>query len=178
LAEIFPQWASKLPKVNLSEEPYQVANSLHAIHHGGLFGTGLGNGILKLGFLSEVHTDFVLAGMAEEIGIVGVTAIVMVLAFIIFRLLKIAGRIEIPVSPEDDEETRNKKTALRNSYYLFCTGLAMVIGFAFLINALGISGVIPLKGIAVPFLSYGGSQVVALCIGVGMALSMSKYANM
>ncbi|WP_201351847.1 FtsW/RodA/SpoVE family cell cycle protein [Hydrogenimonas urashimensis] len=160
VAKLFPQWAHAVPKVNLVEEPYQVSNSLHAIHHGGLFGVGLGNGVLKLGFLSEVHTDFVLAGMAEEIGVVGVGAVVMLLLFIIFRLLRIAGRVPNTI------------------YYLYCSGLAMIIGFAFLINALGISGVIPLKGIAVPFLSYGGSQVVALSIGIGLALSMSKEANL
>ena len=110
--------------------------------------------------MSEVHTDFVLAGMAEEIGIVGVGAVVVLMMFVIFRLLKIAGRSEEPV------------------YYLYCVGLAMIIGFAFLINALGISGVIPLKGIAVPFLSYGGSQVLALSVGVGLALSMSKRARL
>ena len=162
IAEAFPQLAAKVPKVNLAEEPYQVANSLHAIHHGGLFGVGLGNGVLKLGFLSEVHTDFVLAGMAEEIGVVGVAAVTGLLLFVVFRLLKIAGRM-----PE--------RYAM---YYLFCTGLALIIATSFLINALGISGVIPLKGIAVPFLSYGGSQVVALSIGIAMALSMSKKAKM
>ncbi len=160
LARLFPQWAAKVPKVDLTEEPYQVSNSLHAIHHGGLFGTGLGNGVLKLGFLSEVHTDFVLAGMVEEIGVVGVTVVVLLMMFVIFRLLKIAGRSDEPV------------------YYLYCVGMAMIIGFAFLINALGISGVIPLKGIAVPFLSYGGSQVLALSIGIGLALSMSKRARL
>ncbi|SFP28384.1 FtsW/RodA/SpoVE family cell cycle protein [Hydrogenimonas thermophila] len=160
IAKIFPQWASAVPKVNLAEEPYQISNSLHAIHNGGLFGVGLGNGVLKLGFLSEVHTDFVLAGMAEEIGVLGVAAVVMLLMVVIFRLLKIAGRSD------------------NNVNYLYCAGLAMIIGFAFLINALGISGVIPLKGIAVPFLSYGGSQIVAMSIGVGLALSMSKKVKM
>jgi cell division protein FtsW len=160
IAKLFPQWAASVPKVNLAEEPYQVSNSLHAIHHGGLFGTGLGNGILKLGFLSEVHTDFVLAGMAEEIGIAGVAAVVSLLMFVIFRLLKIAGRSD------------------NDAYYIYCSGLAMVIGFSFFINALGISGIIPLKGIAVPFLSYGGSQILALCIGMGLALSMSKKSKL
>jgi len=160
IAKVFPQWAHAVPKVNLAEEPYQISNSLHAIHNGGLFGVGLGNGVLKLGFLSEVHTDFVLAGMAEEIGVFGVSAVVTLLMVVIFRLLKIAGRSDNYV------------------YYLYCAGFAMIIGFAFLINALGISGVIPLKGIAVPFLSYGGSQIVAMSIGVGLALSMSKKVRM
>jgi cell division protein FtsW len=120
---------------------------------------GLGNGVLKLGFLSEVHTDFVLAGMAEEIGVVGVIAVAFLILFVVFRLLRIAGR------------------AVDHITYLYCAGLAMVILFAFLINGLGISGVIPLKGIAVPFLSYGGSQVVALSIGIGIALSMGKRSK-
>ena len=156
LAKAFPQWAHAVPKVSLAEEPYQVSNSLNAIHHGGLFGVGLGNGTLKLGFLSEVHTDFVLAGMTEEIGVVGVGLVISLLLFVIFRLLRIAGRVDRPL------------------FSLYCAGLAMIIGFALLINALGISGVIPLKGIAVPFLSYGGSQILALSIGIGIALSISK----
>ncbi len=160
IAKLFPQWAAAVPKVSLAEEPYQVSNSLHAIHHGGLFGVGLGDGVLKLGFLSDVHTDFVLAGMAEEIGIVGVGVVVTLLMFVVFRLLRIAGRSE------------------NTAYYIYCSGFAMIIGFSFFINALGISGVIPLKGIAVPFLSYGGSQLLALSIGMGLALSMSKKSKL
>jgi len=154
------EWFLSLDNEANRLETYQISNSLDAIHHGGLFGVGLGNGILKLGFLSEVHTDFVLAGMAEEIGVIGVMIVSAILMYVIFRLLKIAGRSE------------------NASYYLYCSGLAMIIGFSFLMNALGMSGVIPLKGIAVPFLSYGGSQVLALSIGIGLALSMSKQAKL
>lgn len=160
LADIFPQLSKTLGTADPAQEPYQVGHSLNAIAHGGLFGTGLGNGLLKLGFLSDVHTDFVLAGIAEEIGIVGVTVLFLLLYTMVFRLLKIGGRSSNAI------------------YYLYCIGLAMVIGFSLLINALGISGVIPLKGIAVPFLSYGGSQVLALSIGIGLALSISKRASL
>ena len=58
-----PASVADILRVSGAEEPYQIGHSLNAIYHGGFFGVGLGNGTFKLGFLSEVHTDFVLAGM-------------------------------------------------------------------------------------------------------------------
>ena len=139
-----------------AQEPYQIANSLNAIYNGGWWGQGLGNGQFKLGYLSEVHTDFILAGMSEELGFVSLVAVCGVLLFIIFRLLQIASRLEEP------------------AYYLFTVGVALLILFAFVINSYGISGVTPIKGIAVPFLSYGGSQILAGSIAIGMVLMISK----
>jgi cell division protein FtsW len=137
-------------------ETYQISNSLDAIHHGGFLGQGIGNGQYKLGFLSEVHTDFVLAGMMEELGFISIFVVVFTMLFIIFRIFKIAARVENP------------------SYYLFCVGAALLIAFSFLINSFGISGITPIKGIAVPFISYGGSQIVASCISIGLILMISK----
>ena len=59
-------------------------------------------------------------------------------------------------------------------YYLFCVGVALLIAGAFTLNAYGISGITPIKGIAVPFLSYGGSHILAACMGIGMVLMISK----
>jgi len=140
----------------VAKEPYQVSNSLNAINNGGYFGVGLGNGQFKLGYLSDVHTDFILAGIAEEFGFFGLIIVTFTMLFIIFRLFKIAAKLSNPV------------------YYLFCIGVALLIGFAFVMNSFGISGITPVKGIAVPFLSYGGSQILALCIAIGMVLMVSK----
>jgi len=137
-------------------ETYQISNSLDAINHGGFWGQGIGNGQYKLGFLSEVHTDFVLSGMIEELGFVSIFVVVLTMLFIIFRIFKIAARVENPV------------------YYLFCVGVALLLALSFLINSFGISGITPIKGIAVPFLSYGGSQIVASCISIGLILMISK----
>ena len=123
-------------------------------------GTGLANGTFKLGFLSEVHTDFVLAGIAEEFGFLGVLGVTMLFLFILHRIFKIANR------------SRNE------TYYLFSIGIGLVIGFTFLINAFGISGITPIKGISVPFLSYGGSAMIASAVGIGMVLMASKKAKM
>jgi len=137
----------------------QVVESINAIHHGGIFGVGLGNGIFKLGFLSDVHTDFVLAGIAEESGIVGITIIIFLIGYLIFRILKIAYRSE------------------KKEYQLFAVGIASLIAIQFIVNGLGVTSVIPIKGLTVPFLSYGGSSLLSLSIAIGMVLMISKRAK-
>ena len=152
----FPKAVQDMLRITEYAEPYQVSNSLNAIYNGGWLGEGLGEGGLKLGFLGEVHTDFVLAGITEEIGFFGFLFILVLLFFVIFRILRISRRVENQV------------------YHLFSLGIALMISVSFLINSYGISGLIPIKGIAVPFLSYGGSSVLALGIALGMVLSISK----
>ena len=138
----------------------QIQQSLNAIYHGGIFGTGIGNGVFKLGFLSDVHTDFVLAGIAEETGIIGITLIIVLMSALIYRIFKISFRSE------------------KKEYQLFAFGFGSLIAIQFIFNALGVTSVIPLKGLTVPFLSYGGSSLLALCIGAGMALMISKKAKL
>ena len=139
-----------------SKEPYQISNSLNAIHNGEFFGVGLGNGQFKLGYLSEVHTDFILAGITEELGFLGLTLVTLTMLLIIFRIFKIAAKVKNPM------------------YYLFSIGVGLLISFAFMLNSYGISGITPIKGIAVPFLSYGGSHILAMGIAIGMVLMVSK----
>ena len=150
--------ADKL-RVPVEVEPYQIGNSLNAIHNGGLFGTGLGDGTFKLGFLSEVHTDFVLAGLSEEFGFIGLLFVVFIFLWMIQRIFKIANRSE------------------DMSMYLFSMGIGLVLSFEFLVNAYGISGITPIKGISVPFLSYGGSAMLGASFGVGMVLMASRKAK-
>jgi len=157
---LFPDVISDALRVDSLPEPYQINNSLNAIKNGGFLGVGLGNGNLKYGYLSEVHTDFILAGITEELGYVFLIFITSIMYMVIHRMFVIANRSQKIV------------------YYLFSAGMATLISFAFLINALGISGVTPIKGMAVPFLSYGGSSTLALSIGVGMVLSISKKVKL
>ena len=158
--EMLPASLAEQLRVPTEVEPYQIGHSLNAIHNGGFFGTGIGNGTFKLGFLSEVHTDFVLAGLAEEFGFIGVLFVVFIFLWMLQRLFKIANR-------SDD-----------SSIYLFSLGIGLLLAFAFLVNAYGISGITPIKGISVPFLSYGGSTMLAASIGIGMVLMASKKVNM
>jgi cell division protein FtsW len=137
----------------------QLSSSYDAIINGGSFGTGVGNGVIKLGFLPEVHTDFILAGITEEIGTIGVSFIIIIFFIIIFRILKIANRLT------------------NRMYSNFAFGSGLLIAVSLFLNAFGITGAIPIKGIAVPFLSYGGSSIVAVSIMMGMILMISKRAK-
>ena len=158
--ELLPSALADKLRVPVEVEPYQIGHSLNAIHNGGFFGTGIANGTFKLGFLSEVHTDFVLAGIAEEFGFFGVLIIVVIFMWMLQRIFKIANR--------------SKDTSI----YLFSIGIGLMLAFSFLVNAYGISGITPIKGISVPFLSYGGSSMLGAAFGVGMVLMASKKAKM
>jgi len=138
------------------KEPYQVTQSANAMHNGGWFGTGIGEGNLKMGFLGEVHTDFVLAGITEEVGIFGLIFLLGAIVFILIRILRVVRRVENDI------------------YHFISVGVALMIWFSYVINSYGITGIIPIKGLAVPFLSYGGSSVVALGIALGLVLSISR----
>jgi len=153
---IFPFEVVDELKVEVAKEPYQISNALNAIHNGGIFGRGLSSGQFELGYLSEIHTDFVLAGVAEEFGFIGILAVTGLLLFIIYRIFKIAALVQNP------------------TYYLFSVGVGLVIALSFIINSFGISGLFPIKGIAVPFVSYGGSHILASSFSIGLILMISK----
>jgi cell division protein FtsW len=156
LLSVLPFESVQNLRIEAGKEPYQISNSLNAIYNGGFFGEGLGNGQFKLGYLSEVHTDFILAGITEELGFLGLGLVAFAILFIVYRIFKIASKVKSPV------------------YYLFSIGVGLLIAGAFILNSYGISGITPIKGIAVPFLSYGGSHILASCIAIGMVLMVSK----
>ncbi len=136
--------------------PYHIINSLNAIRGGGLGGVGVGEGQFKLGFLSEVHTDFIIAGISEEIGFIGLMMLFVLYGYILFRLFVIG----------------NKLTTLQDRFFVY--GVAVVIFISSMINFYGISGLIPIKGIAVPLLSYGGSQIIASTLAIAIVLMLSR----
>lgn len=157
---LLPQtWAQSLRIENLPE-PYQIYHATNAMYNGGFVGNGLGDGLIKLGFLSEVHTDMVLAGVVEELGFVGLFGIVALFVAMVFYVFRIANR------------------SSNTMYYLFCVGIALLLAFSFIINAFGIAGITPIKGIAVPFLSYGGSSLLASCLSLGIVLSIARKAKL
>jgi cell division protein FtsW len=142
--------------ISTQQKYAQVLDSLYAVYHGGLWGQGLGNGIFKLGYLRDVHTDFVLAGLAEEIGAVGAIGIIVLMLLLIREIFRVAMRVEDEV------------------YSMFAYGFGTMIGLQFFINIFGIFSVIPLKGITVPLISYGGSSLISTALGLGMVIMVSK----
>jgi cell division protein FtsW len=157
--EWLPEWLTNIIGDSNGAEPYQVARALDAINNGGFWGVGLGNGVFKLGFLAEVHTDFVMPGIVEEMGIFSLIVIFALFLIIFQRILKIANRSEY------------------RRFFLFNIGVALLFGLAIIINTYGSVGLIPMKGIPIPFLSYGGSSMIALSVGIGMVLMTSKNSE-
>lgn len=157
ILSVFPPRFANFFRVEDLPEPYQIYHAGNAIWHGGMFGSGIGDGIIKLGFLSEVHTDMILAGIAEELGFLGIVFLTLLFVWgVLHPILKIANRIQNQV------------------YSLFCIGVVCLLCISFLINAFGVLGIIPIKGISVPFLSYGGSSMVANCIALGLVLGIAR----
>lgn len=169
ILSFFPASVAEKLHIELVDEAYQIAHSLNAFSNGGWFGTGIGNGNFKLGFLSEVHTDFVLAGISEEVGFVGLFVVVVVFVLLIMRLFRIANRSVCDVMTEDPNERSRKR-----AFFLFTLGIAMLMAFSLIINAFGISGLTPIKGISVPFLSYGGSALLGSSVAIGMVLMITQ----
>lgn len=134
---------------------YQLSHALIAFGRGEWGGLGLGGGIAKLFYLPEAHTDFLLAVIAEEFGFVGVVFLLGLFGWLIAKAFLIARR---SVQLE------------RNYCALVAAGIAIWLGAQALIN-MGVNvGLLPTKGLTLPFLSYGGSGVVANCLAVAVLL--------
>jgi len=137
---------------------YQVIQALHAFARGGLLGVGLGAGLPEVGGrppIPEIHTDFPFAALGEELGIVGLVAILGIYLVIVQRGLRIG------VAAADDFRS------------LLAIGLALVIGIQAFIIAAGNLKVLPLTGVTLPFISYGGSSLLANGLVVGLLLALS-----
>lgn len=132
----------------------QLVNSFYAISNGGIFGVGLGNGIQKRGYLPEPHTDFILAVISEELGLVGDVVVLGLLAIIIFRIILIGIR------------------AKKNYNALVCYGVATMLLTQVILNVGGLLSLIPLTGVTLPFISYGGSSMLILSIALGIVLNL------
>jgi len=140
---------------------FQTIQSFVAFKKGGIFGEGIGLSQSKFFFLPEAHTDFTLAVFAEEMGFVGVFALISLFVFLTFAILKIAKR-----------QDHNFKRLL-TSYYL-----CFLFFFCFFINVCVNVGLVPTKGLPLPFLSYGGSSLISTAFLLGYFRSLeSEEAN-
>lgn len=134
---------------------FQLIQSMISFGSGGVFGQGIGDGMQKLFYLPEPHTDFILAVIAEESGFIGVSIIVCLFMVFLLRGFMIAFR-----APD-----------LFGT--LLAAGLTMLVGMQAFINIAGVMGLIPLKGLTLPFLSYGGTAFMMSMMVVGILLNIS-----
>jgi cell division protein FtsW len=138
------------------ESGYQLVHSLYAIGSGGFWGLGIGKSREKLFYLPDSHTDFIFAILAEELGFLGVITVISLFAILIIRGLIISLRAQ---------DTFGAYLAM---------GLTALIGLKAIINMAVVSGLMPTKGLSLPFLSYGGSSLLVNMIAVGILLNISS----
>jgi cell division protein FtsW len=136
---------------------FQIIQSLLSFGSGGTFGVGIGDGMQKLFYLPEPHTDFILSIIAEESGFIGVLIVIFLFAILIVRGFLISFKAPDLFST------------------LLAAGLTMVIALEAFINIAGVMGLIPLKGLALPFVSYGGTSLIMSLTAVGILLNISSY---
>lgn len=140
-----------------AQKGFQVIQSMLSVHSGGLTGQGLGQGQGKLFFLPEAHTDFTMAVFSEEMGFLGLVALLALYGFVVFRGFQIALKTE----------DRFKKTLV--------LGLTLTFAISVFINCGVVMGLLPTKGLTMPFLSYGGSSLLVLSILFGTILNVEMY---
>ena len=155
VAERLSAWRD--PFVDPEDSGYQIIQSLYALARGGIMGVGIGQGLQKLGPLPASDTDYVIAIIGEEMGFVGVFAVIILYAILVGRLIWYAL-----MSKEQMEK-------------LLLFGVAMNFAISFLWNLAMVSNLIPPKGIALPFVSYGSSNLLASLIFLGIAQSVINH---
>ena len=155
------QWVEQ--NNNISQIVMDQANTgKQALYNGGIAGNGLGNSILKNGYIAEVHTDFILPVIGDELGFIGVLFIFSLFLFLFLSLLKIIQK---------------SRTRFRMFVNL---GLTINIIIYFLINSAYVSGIMPTTGLPMPFISYGGSHTIFNLISIGLlfnSLEKNKKNN-
>ncbi|MFD2213000.1 FtsW/RodA/SpoVE family cell cycle protein [Metabacillus endolithicus] len=138
---------------------YQLVNSLYAIGSGGLTGLGLGQSVQKYGYLPESHTDFIMSIIAEELGILGVLFVLILLSFIVIKGFYIARKCQDPFGT------------------LLAVGISSMIAIQSMINLGGLTGLLPITGVPLPFISYGGSSILLLLISMGLLINVSMFTT-
>jgi cell division protein FtsW len=141
---------------------FQLTQALIAFGRGEWLGVGLGNSVQKLFYLPEVHTDFLFAVLAEELGMIGTLLVIGLFMFLVWRIIFIGGLAQ--------------RCGLDFGAYL-SYGIAILIGIEAFIN-IGVNmGLLPTKGLTLPLMSYGGTSMVIVCAMLAMVLRVAKESH-
>ncbi len=152
-------WITTLTSGESSDSTYHVDNAMLAIGTGGLFGVGIGNSVQATGYLPESINDSVFAIMGETFGFIGLFLVLIVFVAILLRMLKVAEFTR----PDDDRLI---------VVGVFCWFLAGVV-----VNIMAMTGLVPVTGITLPLISYGGTSMVFLAFAIGLVLQLSCYTS-
>ena len=151
------------PWADAENSGWQLTQSLIAVGRGEWWGVGLGNSVQKLLYLPEMHTDFIFAILAEEFGLVGVTTLLVLFGIVVWRGFVIGAAADA--------------LGARFKAYL-CYGLSSWLGLQAMINMAVNMGALPTKGLTLPFISYGGSSLITVCVMLGLLLRVDHENRM
>ena len=156
----FKRWTAFLdPFASAQNEGYQLVQSLYAFGSGRIFGAGIGAGKQKLFFLPEAHNDFIMAVAGEELGFVGMSLFFLAIGFFLYRAFRVAM---------NQEDLQDRFTAF---------GVTCILALGMILNLAVVLGAVPPKGVAMPFISYGGSSLTLSFICAGILLNLSRRAK-
>ena len=141
-----------------SDASYHIDNAMLAIGTGGMFGVGIGNSVQATGYLPESINDSVFAVMGETFGFVGLMVVLAAFMLLLFSLIKTAENVE-------------------QEYALVVTGVMAWIGAHVVVNVAAMVGLIPLTGITLPLLSYGGTSMMFSAFALGLAMQISRLTG-
>jgi cell division protein FtsW len=136
---------------------YQLVQSMIAFGAGGVKGAGLGQGVQKLFYLPETFTDFIAAVIGEELGLIGTLTLVLLFSVLMWRCIRLSIQTQ-------DMFSR-----------LLVLGCSLLLGLAFIINMGAAMGILPTKGMPLPFVSYGGSALLGECLLIGLILAVQRH---
>ena len=152
-------WLATMSGSESSDSTYHIENAILAIGTGGFFGVGIGNSVQATGYLPESINDSIFAILGETFGFVGLFLIMSVFAVILLRMLKVAGG-----TTAFDE-------------HLFVVGVFAWVFAQVVVNIMAMTGLVPVTGITLPLLSYGGTSMVFLAYALGLVLQLSCYTS-
>ncbi|MBR6801903.1 MAG: cell division protein FtsW [Eubacteriaceae bacterium] len=144
------------PFADLHGDGWQPAQSLMALGSGGIFGQGIGNGVAKLSYLPESQNDYIFSIIGEELGLVGCIFVITAFMLLIVRLMKTAFSAK-------DMFGR-----------MISSGMAVLIGIQVFLNLMVVTNSMPSTGVSLPFISYGGSSLITLLMGMGIVLNVTR----
>lgn len=152
-------WLDTISGAEVTDSTYHIENAMLAIGTGGFFGVGIGNSVQATGYLPESINDSVFAIMGETFGFVGLFLIMVVFGAILFRMLKVAEH----TAPDDER--------------IFIIGVFSWMLVQVAVNIMAMTGLVPVTGVTLPLLSYGGTSMIFISFAIGLVLQLSCYTS-
>lgn len=176
LIVFFPHRIERLISFSGEGDTHHIENALIAIGTGGLWGQGIGNSVQATGYLPESLNDSVFAVMGETFGFIGLMTIIVLFTVLLMRLLKVANQLKWAGKFQRLSQGSTSVASSNSGYFVVIGVFAWIAGHV-IINIMGMTAIIPMKGITLPFLSYGGTSMIFVAAAMGLSVQLSGWTK-